>query len=369
MKVALVHDYLKEYGGAERVLRVLADLFPQAPIYTAFLVKNSTAAKQFADRKIRQSSWAWLIKHGNLYSPLRFLLPSIWRSIDLSDYDLVITSCSGYIARGFVRGKKTKVIAYCHTPPRFLYGYQTSINWQKYWPVRVYALVVNHFLRLFDFTSAQEVDYWVVNSKNVAARVEKFYRRESTVIYPPVEVERLVKASQKVKKENYFFIAARLVGGKGLEQAVKAAVEVGVKLKIAGEQAGWAGTRKRLEELKSQNVELLGRVSDQELFNLYAKAKGFMALEKDVDFGMTPVEAMAAGTPVIALNSGGYRETVIDGKTGILVKNTKVRAIQRAMKRFNQIKWDKVVLQNHAKKFSKERFKKEITSFIEKALD
>ena len=119
MKVALVHDYLKEYGGAERVLRVLADLFPQAPIYTAFLVKNSTAAKQFADRKIRQSSWAWLIKHGNLYSPLRFLLPSIWRSIDLSDYDLVITSCSGYIARGFVRGKKTKVIAYCHTPPRF----------------------------------------------------------------------------------------------------------------------------------------------------------------------------------------------------------------------------------------------------------
>ena len=221
-------------------------------------------------------------------------------------------------------------------------------------------------MRLFDFTSAQEVDYWVVNSKNVAARVEKFYRRESTVIYPPVEVERLVKASQKVKKENYFFIAARLVGGKGLEQAVKAAVEVGVKLKIAGEQAGWAGTRKRLEELKSQNVELLGRVSDQELFNLYAKAKGFMALEKDVDFGMTPVEAMAAGTPVIALNSGGYRETVIDGKTGILVKNTKVRAIQRAMKRFNQIKWDKEALQTHAKKFSKERFKKEIKNFVKK---
>ena len=154
MKVAIVHDFIKEFGGAERVLRVLADMYPEAPIYTAFRVRGSACDKEFVDRKIVESRWAWLIRRWRLYSPLRFLLPWIWESIDLSDYDLVITSCSGYIARGFRVGDKTKVVAYCHTPPRFLYGYETSIDLQKYWPVKIYAYVVNHFLRRFDFEAA-----------------------------------------------------------------------------------------------------------------------------------------------------------------------------------------------------------------------
>lgn len=364
MKIALVHDYIKEYGGAERVLRVLADMFPKAPIYTAFFVKNSVAYKKFSDRKIFESKWGWLIKHWNLYSPLRFLLPSIWRSIDLSGYDLVITSCSGYVARGFKKGPKTKVIAYCHTPPKFLYGYQTSIDWQRYWPVRVYGIIINHFIRIFDFESAQEVDAWIANSKNVQERIEKFYRREAKVIYPPIEVRQFINAAKIAVKEDYFFIASRLVGGKGLSEAAEAVSSLGLNLKIAGEAAGYARVKRELENIKKDCVELLGRVPDNKLYSLYAKAKGFIALEKDVDFGMTPVEAMAAGTATIALASGGYRETVVDGETGILIKDRNKEAIRDAIEKFNRTKWNKKRLQERAKKFSKERFVREIKKFV-----
>ena len=208
MKIALVHDYIKEFGGAERVLRVLADMYPEAPIYTAFRVKGSICDKEFADRKIIESKWSLLIKYGKLYSPLRFLLPWIWGSLDLSGYGVVITSCSGYIARGFKVSPKTKVVAYCHTPPKFLYGYPTSVEWQKHWLVRVYATIVNHYLRLFDFRSSQRVDKWIVNSKTVAARVAKFYRKESTVVYPPIEVTLFEAVSNKVEKEDYFYCLA-----------------------------------------------------------------------------------------------------------------------------------------------------------------
>ena len=205
-KIALVHDYIKEFGGAERVLRVLADMYPEAPIYTAFKVEGSSCEKEFRDRKIIESKPALLIKYFNLYSPLRFLIPLIWGTMDLSEYDLVITSCSSYIARGFKVASKTKVVAYCHTPPRFLYGYETSINLQRYWPVKVYSVVVNHFLRLFDLMSAQRVDKWIVNSENVQRRVKKFYRKDSEVIYPPVEVEEIYEKTRRLSKENFFLI-------------------------------------------------------------------------------------------------------------------------------------------------------------------
>jgi len=368
-KIALVHDYLKEFGGAERVLRALADIFPQAPIYTAFVDRDSDAGRFFSDRNIIESSWGRLLKKKNLYSPFRFLAPLVWGSLNLSDYDLVITSCSGYFARGFQIGEKTKVVAYCHTPPRFLYGYQTSRDWQKYWPVRLYGLIVNHFLRQFDYRSAQQVDYWLVNSNNVKKRVEKFYRAKSRVIYPPVAVDRFIRASQKNKKEDYFLIVSRLVGAKGLEEAIVAAKELGFNLKIVGGTAGYETVRKRLEKIGQGRIEFLGRVSDEDLAIYYAKSRGFLALARDEDFGITVVEAQAAGTPVIAFNGGGFRESVKDGQTGILINDTDVDAISQAIKRFNKINWNKKVLQNWAKQFSEARFKKEIVDFINEIIN
>lgn len=357
MKIALVHDYIKEFGGAERVLRQLADIYPEAPIYTAFRIKGSSCDRAFADRKIIESPWGRWIKWGNLYSPLRFLVPFIWGSLDLSEYDLVITSCSSYFARGFKVGKKTKVVAYCHTPPRFLYGYETSINLQKYWIVRLYALIVNYFLRHFDYWSAQRVDKWIVNSENVRRRVQKFYRKESVVVYPPVEVKELIEKSKGIKKENYFLIVSRLVGAKGLVESAKAAKKLGFDLKIVGEAVGFSGVA---EELKKVGVTLLGRVSDTELAELYAKAKGFIALAKDEDFGITPVEAQAAGTPVIAFNGGGFKETVVDGVTGVFVEGTDLDTLKRAMEKFEKIKWSREKLIENAKKFSKEEFVRKI---------
>jgi len=366
MKVALVHDYIREYGGAEGVLKTLTDLFPNAPIYTAFRVKGSTAAKEFKSQKIIESSLAPLLKIDNFYSPLRLLIPVIWRSFDLSSYDLVITSASWYVTRGFKVGPKTKVICYCHTPPRWLYGYETSVKFTKYWPVKIYAAIVGHFIRMYDFNSAQKVDYFLANSKNVQARINKFYRRDSTVIYPPVEVEKIIDATKDFVKENYFLSVSRLVGAKGLEEAAVLAKKLNFKLKIVGETYGFADVQRELEKLSGGHVELLGRVSDQELYTIYGKAKGFIALAKDEDFGMSVVEAQAAGTPVIAFNGGGFKESVIDGETGIFINDTDEKTMGSAIQKLNRIRWDKSKLQTNAKRFSKERFEKEMNQFVNK---
>src|SRR3990172_7680573 len=365
MKIALVHDYIREYGGAERVLKTLSEMFPQAPIYTAFRVKGSTADKEFKGKKIRESSLAPILKIDNFYSPLRFLIPTIWKSLDLSEYDLVITSASWYVTRGFKVGKNTKVICYCHTPPRWLYGYEMSVGFTKYWPVKIYAAIVGHFIRMYDFASAQTVNSWIANSKNVAGRIEKFYKKDSKVIYPPVEVEKIIKATQNLKKEDYFLIVSRLVGAKGLEEAAALAKKLDFKLKIVGETHGFAGVKKELESLSGGNVELLGRVPDEELYGLYGKARGFIALARDEDFGMSVVEAQAAGTPVIAFNGGGFRESVIEGKTGILIEDTDKKTLEKALNKFEGIKWDKKILQKNALRFSKEKFISKIKRFIQ----
>jgi len=367
MKIALVHDYLKEYGGAERVLQNLHEIWPEAPIYTAFCLKNSAAGKEFAGANIKESCLAPLIKHKNLYSPLRFLAPLIWKSFNLKSYDLVISSASWYITRGFRAGPKTKLICYCHTPPRYLYGYPTSIEWQRYWPVQIYAAVINHFLRQYDYASAQQIDAFVANSKNVARRIKKFYRRNSTVIYPPVEVEKIIKATRGLKPKDYYLIASRVVGAKGIELAAKAAKRAKVKIKILGEPAGlhWLGGK--LEKLKSKWVEFLGRVSDEELYRYYGQAKAFLALATDEDFGMTPVEAQAAGRPVIAFRGGGYLESVVEGKTGIFFDEPSVECLVETMSLYSQSMYNSLKpddCRRQARKFSKERFKKEILDFV-----
>jgi glycosyltransferase involved in cell wall biosynthesis len=373
MRVALVHDYLKEYGGAERLLQSLREIWPEAPIYTAFRLKDSAAGRAFAGAKIIESGWAPLIKYKSLYSPLRFLTPLIWKSFDLSDYDLVISSASWYVTRGFRVGPKTRLICYCHTPPRYLYGYPTSIEWRRYWPVRVYGSLVGHFLRIYDYQTAQAVDEFIVNSKNVAARVRKFYRRDSTVIYPPVEVEKIIKATQELKPQDYYLVVSRLVGAKGIELAIAAAQKAKIKLKIIGESAGLRWLGKRLEDLKGEGIEFLGWVSDKDLYRYYGQSKAFLALATDEDFGITPVEAMAAGRPVIAFRGGGYLESIIEGKTGEFfgppvgkANQPTIEALVGVLKNFKPEKYNPKDCRRQAQKFSQERFKKEIKNFVKK---
>lgn len=364
MKVAIVHDYIREFGGAERVLKVLTEIFPEAPIYTAFKVKDSTAGKEFSNKKIIESWLAPILKIGNLYSPLRFLIPSIWGSFDLSDYDLVIVSSSWYITRGFKVGPQTKVVDYCHTPPRWLYGYETSVGLTKYWPVRLYAKIVGKFLRKYDFETAQKVDYFIANSANVAGRIQKFYKRDSTVIYPPVNVTEIEKATKNFKRENYFLIVSRLVGAKGLEEAVKLSKNLNFELRIVGEARGFAGMEKELMKESGGGIRLMGRVTDEELYELLGRAKGFIALARDEDFGMSVVEAQAAGTPVIAYHGGGFKESVIEGKTGIFIDEISEESLARAIKKLEENRWRREDLQKNAERFSREKFEKEIIDFI-----
>lgn len=337
MKIALVHDQLNEFGGAERVLLAMSEIWPEAPIYTAYVRRGSPAWERFKDKDIRPS-WAQYIPGfaTKLHSPLRFLAPAIWNSFDFSGYDVVIGSSSWYITKGFARVGDATEICYCHTPPRWLYGYPTSVNWQRYGIVRAYATIVGFFMRQYDFNAAQKVNYFIANSQETQRRIQKFYRRDSIVIYPPIELPKI----PKVKKGDYYLFVSRPVGGKGLELARAATKKLGVPLKVVGAD----GTQ----------------VSDSELAKLYAGARAFLALATNEDFGMTPVEAMSQGTPVIAYAGGGYKESVIDGKTGVLFRNDLVSAIQK----FEKMRFSPADCKAQAAKFSKARFQKELKSFV-----
>jgi len=362
MRIALVHDYINEFGGAERVLLALSEIWPEAPIYTAFYQRNSPAWERFKSKKII-TSWVQKFPFFSryLHSPLRFLAPLIWNSFDFTDYDLIMGSSGWYVTKGFEKKKPGAIeICYCHTPPRWLYGYKTSIEFQKYWPVRVYAAIIGHFMRMYDYKAAQRVDYFIANSKNVARRIKKFYGREPKVIYPPVELPKV----PKVKKEDYFLAVSRIVGGKGLNLAVEAAVKLGIKLKIAGKPAGYYTEYKKLQGLSKGNIEFLGYVSDKELVKLYQGARVFLALAEDEDFGITPVEAMLCGTPVIAFRGGGYIESIIEGKTGVFFDKATAASLIDAIKRFTAMKIYSQDCVAQARRFSEERFEKEMLQFV-----
>lgn len=372
MKIALVHDYIKEYGGAERVLEELHNLYPDAPIYTAFYEKHSHAYEHFKDAKII-SSWAQRVPFfkSKLHSPLRFLTPLIWGSFDFSRFDVVITSASWYVTKGMKKGKNPSTssgqaqkpieICYCHTPPRWLYGYNTSIEWQKYWPIRLYGKIVGYFMRRYDYNQAQKVDIFIANSEEVKSRIKKFYNKDARIIYPPVSLPQV----PEVAREDFYLVVARIVGAKGLSMAVGAAKKLGFKLKIVGAPTGYYTEYKSLSRDASSHVEFLGYVSDEDLATLYKKAKAFLALSKDEDFGITPVESMLSGTPVVAYYGGGYKETVIDDKTGVFFHDYSVQGLIGAIRQLEKLKINPEDCKKQAEKFSKKIFDEKIQKIVQ----
>ena len=369
MRVALVHDYLREYGGAERVLEVLHEIFPEAPIYVAYYNKNALGSKGeiFRSWDIR-TSWIQYLPFANrLISPLRIIAPKIFESFDLSEYDLVISSSSAvYFAKSVITKPQTLHISYIHTPPRFLYGYKTSYNYKKHFITRIVGEIINHFLRVIDFEVSQRPDILVANSKNIQDRIKKFYRRDSVIIYPPVDLKEF-----KVKKK-YFLALNRLIRGKGTEVIVAACTELGLPLKVVGSGPELV----RLQAIAGKTVEFLGWVSDDERVKLLAEAKALIVASEDEDFGISAVEAQAVCTPVIAARAGGYLETVIEGKTGefyqpgfsgdykVYIDSVSVKSLTKILENFDSKKYKKEDLRKNAEKFSKERFKKEILALV-----
>jgi len=380
MKVALTHDYLREYGGAERVLETLHEIFPEAPVYTAYFNPEAMGAngERFKKWDIR-TSWMQKVPFANkLLSPFRIFAPMMFESFNLSDYDLVISSSSAvYFAKSVITKPETLHISYIHTPPRFLYGYTTSFNYKKHWWTRLGGELINHFLRIYDFEVSQRPDILVGNSKNVVKRINKFYRRDALVIYPPVEVE---KGKVKREKGGYFLAMNRLVRGKGTEVIVTACSKLGLPLKVVGS----GPELKRLTGLRGKgeggSVEFIGWVSDQERIKLYENAIALIVAAEDEDFGITPVEAQAAGIPVIAARAGGFLETVIEGKTGefynpgflgdyqTYVDPVSVENLVKVLEKFDPSKYNAEDCQKNAEKFSTERFKKEILDLVDSEL-
>jgi len=364
MKVALVHDYLNEFGGAERVLLALSRIYTKAPIYTIYYKKNSLCGKIFRKKKIIESWFSCLPFPEKLISPLRFLVPLIWGRFDFSDYDLVITSASWAITKGMKNAKCE--VCYLHTPPRYLWGYDTSRNWEGFWfagAVKLYALIVNHFLRMYDFSQAQKVAFFIANSKNVAKRIEKFYRKKNyKVVYPPIKIFKYNNRlfSGVGKKDGYFLTGGRMVRTKNFDLIIKASEIAKVKLKVFGSGV----EERRLKKIADKNVEFVGRVSDKELVALYANSKAFIVAQKDEDFGMTPLEAASFGVPTLAYRKEGYLESIIEGKTGLFFDDLSLKSIASVIKKSKKIKWNKDLIKSHAKKFNEERFRKEIRSII-----
>jgi glycosyltransferase involved in cell wall biosynthesis len=212
--------------------------------------------------------------------------------------------------------------------------------------------IVGPYVRNFDYTSAQRVDTWIANSQEVAKRIEKFYRKRATVIYPPIELK---QTNSKVKKENYYLMISRIVGGKGIAEAARAFKELDIPLKIVGEV---------VDTRLAAQVESLGRVSEDELARLYSAAKGFVALSRDEDLGMTVVESMLSGTPVLAYRAGGYLETVKSGKTGVFVEGLSTRDIEQGVRQMEKIAWDQTTIKKWAKMFGRARFERQVRQVV-----
>jgi len=372
MKVAIVHDQLREFGGAERVLVALKKIYPQADIFTTTFDLNSLGIhKELIKNWKVNVSWFGKIPFLNrFYSPFRFLTPLIWESFNFDKYDLVISSSGSWMSKGIKTNKPTIHISYIHHPPRYLYGYETAIEWQKYFLIKIYGYIVNHFLRIWDFTSSQRADYLIANSEETKRRIEKFYRRDAVVIYPPVNIpdSKLFKTiynNLQPFKTDYFLTVSRLARAKHIDVLIKAANLAKFNLKIVGSGRDF----ERLKQTACPTVEFLGNLSDQELKKIYLNAKAFLFASKDEEFGIAPVEAMGYALPVIAFRSGGLPEYLIDGKNGYLFDHLDENSLVEKVKKFESLKVEKLKkmrkeARKTAERFSEKIFKENILNFV-----
>lgn len=362
MKIALVHDYIKEYGGAERVLETLHDMFPHAPVYTLIYAPEFLGphAEKFKTWHIIPSFLQLIPFREKLLSPFRLIAPFVFQSFDFSDYDIVLVSATGAYNPTILHKKQAQLLCYCHTPPRYLYGYATAREWKKHAIFKVLASLANHVLRLVDFTASQNVDEYIANSENIKARIAKFYKKDAVVIYPPVDV-----VGKSGKKGDYYLTGGRLARPKHIDLIIQASNELKFPLKIFGK--GFAGYGEELKAMAGPTVEFVGEVSDKEKLRLMQGAKAFFFAGEDEDFGIVPVEAMGVGTPVIAYNSGGVKETVVDGKTGVFFSELTVESLVKSVKKLEKRKIQPASCIVQAKKFEKKQFVAKIEKLIKEA--
>lgn len=356
MKVAIIHDFLTQDGGAERVLKSLKDLYPEAPIYT-LVYHQKRVADHWQNKDIRPSFLQKLPFGKEKYQWYLSLMPAAIEQHDLQGYDMVISSSSAF-AKGVITPPETLHLCYCHTPTRYLWS-DTHSYIEELGVNRLVKRMLPPFiskLRLWDKATAERVDHFVANSKLVQTRIKKYYRRDSELIYPPVEIDQFHPVERPA---NYFLAGGRMVPYKKLDMVIRAFNRLGIPLKIFG----FGPLEKKLRAMAKPHIEFLGKVKDHELTTLYQNALAFIHPQIE-DFGIMAVESMASGRPVIAYRGGGALETVVDGVTGKFFDEPHWEALGDAVIRFYQEEYDSRLIRAHAEKFSSTVFQTRVLELV-----
>ncbi len=346
MKTAIIHDWLVSMGGGEKVLQSILELYP-SPIYT--LVQDR---KFFGAEAVKTSFLQKIPASARIFRNFLPLFPMAIEQFDLREYDLILSN-SHAVAKGVLTGPGQLHLCYCHTPMRYAWDlYQTYMKDVKGVKGK-FAKWILHYLRNWDIGSLNRVDHFIANSRFVARRIKKLYGKEATVIYPPVATDRFGLQP----KEDFYLTVSRLVPYKRIDLIVEALVDK--KLVVIGDGSEW----KKIKNRAGKNVEFLGHQSDEVVRDYLERAKGFIIAAEE-DFGIAPVEALAARTPVIAFGKGGALETVTE-ETGVFFAEQTTQSLREAIERFEKREFDPQLLRDQAEKFSEDRFKREFKAFVE----
>jgi glycosyltransferase involved in cell wall biosynthesis len=360
MRVALVHDYLNQYGGAERVLEQLHGLFPDAPIYTSMFEPAAMPAA-YRGWDIRTTFMQRLPLVTRRHQAYLMAYPMAFESLDFSEYDVVISNSSAF-CKGVVTGPNTLHICYCLTPMRWVWRYQDYVERERLGRAARLALPpCIHYLRLWDVASSGRVDRYIGISRAVAARIRKYYRRDAEIIHPPVDTERFVARDSAGE---YYLTVARLVPYRRIDLIVDAFNGLGLPVKIVGD----GRDRARLQARAGRNVEFLGRLSDEALTELYAGCRAYL-FPAEEDFGIAPVEAQAAGRPVVAYAAGGALDTVVDGETGVLFREQTPDGLARAVRHLERSSFEATRIRAHAEQFGVRVFRQRLSAFVARTYD
>lgn len=359
MKVAIVHDYLNTYGGAERVLDELHAMYPDAPVFVS-VHDPARLPAHYRTWDIRPSRLNRFKAVRPRHQALLPFLPSVFESFDLDGYDLVISDPSGF-CKGVLTNPETCHVSYCHSPPRFLWDFHRYAERESLGRVSrgVLAPLLPR-LRVWDRAAADRVDYYVTTSGLVQSRIEKFYRRPSVIIPPPVNVSNFRVSDAD---DGYFLLLMRLVGWKRPDIVVEACTRLGLPLVVAGDGREEA----RLRRIAGPTVKFVGRVWDDEIGELYARCRAFV-LPAVEDFGITPLEAMASGKPVIAIGAGGVLDTVVPGLTGEFFHEQTADEVARTLQDFDPRRYDPIRIRFHAEQFDTSVFRARLRSEIDRCL-
>lgn len=364
MRVAVVHEWLVTFAGSERVIKAIFEIFPQADLFI-LIYDRRIKEKYFPDIKITASPLQKLPfgkKYFRLFLPK---FPEYVEEFDLSEYDLVISS-NHCVAKGVITGPSQVHVCYCHTPMRYAWELWKDYLDSLRFPLSIFKKTILkslHFLRLWDVVSASRVDHFIANSSFIAKRIKKFYRREATVIHPPVDVDTIKNYAKGERKEKFFLTVSRLVPYKRVDLIIEAFNKLRLPLLVVGR----GPDLRRLKNMAARNITFVeDYLEEKELCKLYAKARAFIYAGVE-DFGMAMVEALAAGTPVIAFAQGGALD-IVDKKSGLLFSKQSVDSIIDTVSKFlkNEQDFVRADLIKKASKFDKKVFKNKFMNFLKK---